>query len=182
VRASLTPARSAGVLLVVAAGALVWVVLAFDSVPIRWDPSIGNSCRAVDPGTRDDLLDAAVVPLALLVVCLVGLSVVSGRALQRALTDRSEARPAQVAVGVSAVIGGYLVLAGYGIGDVFAIGFVLIVMGIALAAVVALLGITRARAGGWDALGRPFWLAVLQLVVVPAVVMATTYTDEIPLC
>jgi putative effector of murein hydrolase LrgA (UPF0299 family) len=70
----------------------------------------------------------------------------------------------------------------YAIGSVIEVAGALVLGVVALLLVGAALGAARSVAGSWEGLGRRFWLAVLQLLVVPAVVMAMTLTDEIPIC
>lgn len=178
-RVPVPTAGAAAVLLVVGAISVVWTGLAFDTVPIRWDPSVGNSCRAVDPGTMDDLRRAAAVPLVLVVLCSAGLAVLAARGATGG--DRPTAA-IPVALVLSTLAGGVLVWASYAIGSVFEVGAALIVGAIALALVGAVLGTARATTGTWKGTGRPFWLAGLQVLVVPGIVMAATYTDEIPIC
>lgn len=181
-RVPVSTAGAATVLLVLGAAAVVWIGLAFDTVPIRWDPSIGNSCRAVDPGTMADLRRAAAVPLVLAAGCSVGLSVVAGVGARRDAEVAAAAGATHVALALSAAAGGVLLWWSYGIGSVFEVAGVVIVGVLALLLVGLALGAARSAAGSWERLGGPFWLAVLQLFVVPAVVMASTYTDEIPIC
>lgn len=170
------------VFLAVGAGAVVWIGFAFDTVPIRWDPSIGNSCRAVDPATMADLRWAAAVPLALVTICSVGLSAVAGVVARRDAEAAGAAGATQIAVAISAVAGAVLLWCSYAIGHVFEVAGVLILGVLALLLVGAALGAARSVARTWEGLGRPFWLAVLQVLVVPAIVMARTFTDEIPIC
>ena len=178
-RVAVTAAAAAAVLLVVGAAAVVWIGLAFDTVPIRWDPSIGNSCRAVDPGTLADLRRAAAVPLALTTLCSAGLAVLAASGHAR----RERASVAvPVALVLSTLAGALLLWWAYAIGDVFSVLAAVVVAGLALALVGGALAAARATTGTWEGLGRPFWLAVLQVLVVPAVIMATTFTDEIPIC
>lgn len=170
----------AGALLLVVAASLWWVGHAFDSVPLRWDPSIGNSCKGLLPETEDELRRAAVVPLVLVMLSLLATSALAVR-------DAADERPvalrwAVVAMGVSGLGGGWMTWAGYAVGDAFGVLAVLVIATVLLALALAVLVAGRAtRATNGIAL-RLAGVAFLQLVVVPGIVMHLTPTGEISIC
>jgi hypothetical protein len=128
----------------------------------------------------DELRRAATVPLALAMLCSAGLSVLVAMAARRARVGGTI--QVGLSVTLSAGAGGVLLAWAYGIGSVFEVAAFLVVAAVALLLVGVALAAARLGRDSWQGLGRPFWLAVAQILVVPAIVMALTYTHEIPIC
>jgi hypothetical protein len=180
---------SATVLVAVAAlfaglGALLWVDLAFDAVPLRYATDPEDGCRSLLPATRAAIDRGGAPPLVLLTASMLTGALLLASGVRHHLSAGA-GRAATVGVVGSALVGAALCWAIHA-DDGFVLLFALIGGGFvfALAWTVALLIVrrraVRLRDSGWLLL---LWLLpILLVVVLPFAVASLTPTHEALAC
>jgi hypothetical protein len=182
-----TPGRVAVASAATLAGALAWLSSAFHGVPLRYDPSgVGPGCPALLPATREALDRAAFAPGIALLLWLAGSAVVVVRVARERLPAGWGVRAGASVVGASAALGALLCFELYAYRSpllAFVLFFVVPTAVVAsglvmLAGTLVFRAPTAVRRWRWAVWG----LFVVDVLVLPWVVGATTQTDEAFVC